>query len=364
MTVHTLLASTVIAALTAGISPADEGLKWQTDLESAQRQARESGRLVLIHFGGPWCEPCQQLERHVFSQPGFGRDLAARYAAVKVDPRQHPELQEKYGVHAVPTDVVTTARGQLVMKVQSPATAAAYSETMNRIADSVQPTATQVVAASAAKDSGTAPVTPHGQLDRYAEYYNRRKPVPPPSDAAPAAAKADEPRGNVAAAPSPAPTTTANAAAYASKPAPRELHDDLARLRQGTDAKANTEKPQANGPPPIALDGYCAVTLVDKRRWLTGDKRWGAIHRGRTYLFANQEAQKAFLAAPDRYTPVFAGNDPVMRVDYHREVPGKREHGAFYNNRVYLFTSEDTYRRFDRDPARYTFEALRQAQRR
>jgi YHS domain-containing protein len=80
-------------------------------------------------------------------------------------------------------------------------------------------------------------------------------------------------------------------------------------------------------------------------------------------LFTSEEAQKAFLGDPDRYSPVLAGNDPVMRLDHNRDVPGKREHGAFYNDRIYLFASEETFLRFDRDPARYTVES-RQAMRR
>lgn len=131
--------------------------------------------------------------------------------------------------------------------------------------------------------------------------------------------------------------------------------------RQPVTQPAQTKVPA--GTPPLALDGYCPVTLVDKRQWQAGDKLWGAIHRGRTYLFTSEAAQKAFLADPDRYSPVLSGNDPVMRLEHHQDVPGKREHGAFYNDRIYLFASEETFQQFDRDPARYTVDT-RQAMRR
>lgn len=341
----------------AEVSSASEALQWQTDLETAQRKARESGRLVLLHFGGPWCPPCRNLEERVFNQPGFGRDLAARYVAIKVDPKQQPKLAEKYGVHAVPTDVITTARGQLVMKVESPDSAAAYSATLNRIADNVLPAPDSMAATAPPRDSDAAVAASHGQLDRYADYYNRRKLAAPPRDPATSAAPDHSSQPSMQ---NPAPATVATAGYAPNRPS-GDHKGDLA----GEQKAANNEgPPPAAAQPPFALDRYCAVTLVEKRRWEVGDERWGAIHRGRTYLFVSQEAQKAFLANPDRYSPVYAGNDPVMRVDYQQDVPGKREHGAFYNNRIYLFTSEDTFQRFDRDPARYTADATRQVQRR
>lgn len=358
MTVHSLLVCAALVTVAADVSSASEGLTWQTDLETAQRKARDSGRLVLLHFGGPWCEPCRRLEQQVFGQPGFGHDLAARYVAVKVDPRQQPKLAEKYGVHAVPTDVVTTARGQLVMKVESPASAVAYSETLNRIADNVLPPSNSVAANSPPRDADSVATTSRGQLDRYADYYNRRKPVSPARDPTNSAAS-DRPQTSVQ---NTAAATMATAA-YGANRAASDRQGDLAGPAQSPNG-ASEDQPSAAVQPPFALDRYCAVTLVEKRRWEVGDERWGAIHRGRTYLFVSEEAQKAFLANPDRFSPVFAGNDPVMHVDHHQDVPGKREHGAFYNNRIYLFTSEDTFHRFDRDPSRYTADATRQAQRR
>lgn len=358
MTAQFLLVCAALVGQASTEVSGNDALNWQTDLATAQRQARESGRLVLIHFGGPWCEPCRRLEKQVFSQPGFGRDLATRYVAVKIDPRQHPQLAEKYGVRAVPCDVVTTPPGQLVVRLESPTSAAAYSETLNRVADNVMPPAPRATLAAASGETATEPsaqpeVAQQGTPDRYAEYYNRRRPVPPPaSNTAPPAANVAPIAANTA---PPAAKTTAIEASRASQPqAQPAAIADVPRQPPATASKN----------PPFALDRYCPVTLVDRRRWQRGNEQWGAIHRGRTYLFVSAEAQKAFLANPDRYSPVFAGNDPVIRVEYHQDVPGKREHGAFYNDHIYLFTSEDTFQRFDRDPARYTAELSRSVQRR
>lgn len=350
MTAQFLLVCAALVGQASPANPGDGGLKWQTDLAATQRLARASGRIVLIHFGGPWCEPCRRLEQNVFSQPGFGRDLATRYVAVKIDPRQQHELAKEYGVRAVPCDVVTTPSGQLVIRLESPDTAAAYSATLNRVADNVLGPAPGPAQTAGANVAATTPPTQPtaaqpGSPDRYADYNNQRRPPPAAAGNTPPAAHQN-----------PAPPAVAG-----------ESHESpsAAAVAAANTTPASTAPPATDAQhPPFALDRFCAVTLVEKRRWAKGSEQWGAIHRGRTYLFISAEAQKAFLANPDRYSPACAGNDPVLRVEHHQDVPGKREHGAFYNNRIYLFSSEDTFQRFDRNPARYTADVSRPTQRR
>ncbi len=91
---------------------------------------------------------------------------------------------------------------------------------------------------------------------------------------------------------------------------------------------------------------------------MPGDRRWGVIHRGRTYLFAGPEEQRRFFADPDRYAPLFSGNDIVLAADLGQIVPGMRQHGVFLGGRVFLFSSEETLAKFVRDPSRYGNQAM------
>jgi YHS domain-containing protein/thiol-disulfide isomerase/thioredoxin len=111
-----------------------------------------------------------------------------------------------------------------------------------------------------------------------------------------------------------------------------------------------------SGAPPLGLDGFCPVQLVETQRWLHGDPRWGVIHRGRTYLFTGSAEQRKFLADPDAYAPVMSGNDIVVRVEHNEQVAGHREHGVFCDGKIYLFVSEDSLQKFNRAPARYIAE--------
>ena len=58
------------------------------------------------------------------------------------------------------------------------------------------------------------------------------------------------------------------------------------------------------GPKPI-LDGYCPVTLKSLNKWAIGDAQYGAVHRGRTYLFAGAEQR----VIPSRYSDSHSGQN-------------------------------------------------------
>jgi YHS domain-containing protein len=105
---------------------------------------------------------------------------------------------------------------------------------------------------------------------------------------------------------------------------------------------------------PVGLEGYCPVTLAEKAKWVEGRAQWGVRHRGRTYLFAGPEQQKAFLADPDRYAPALSGDDPVVAMDSGKATPGQRRYGVTYQARMYLFSSPESRAAFAANPQRYT----------
>ena len=103
------------------------------------------------------------------------------------------------------------------------------------------------------------------------------------------------------------------------------------------------------------------MQLVENSRWQPGKKAWGAIHRGRTYLFAGPEEQRRFLANPDRYAPVSSGDDVVLLLEQGRSVSGYREHGLQFDGHVYLFAGEGTLEKFRSNPRYYCRSGLASA---
>ncbi len=126
-------------------------------------------------------------------------------------------------------------------------------------------------------------------------------------------------------------------------------------------AKADVWPPVLpEGTPELGFEGYCPVSLQQSQKWVRGNKTYGAIHRGRTYLFAGEGERQKFLASPDAYSPVFSGNDPVKMLDENEQVAGSRKYGFEYRNAFYLFSSNETMERFASQPDKYS-AGVRQA---
>jgi protein disulfide-isomerase len=121
----------------------------------------------------------------------------------------------------------------------------------------------------------------------------------------------------------------------------------------------------ASQAPPICLDGYCAVTLLETKKWKKADPQFGAVHRGRTYLFADADQQKKFLANPDGFAPVLSGYDPVRFATTGQLVEGSRAFGVITpgDNRIFLFADKVSLEQFERSPRDYVGTAYQAMQR-
>jgi YHS domain-containing protein len=106
--------------------------------------------------------------------------------------------------------------------------------------------------------------------------------------------------------------------------------------------------------PPLALDGFCPITVTESVKWVRGDTRFGAIHRGRTYLFAGAAEHQKFMANPDRYSPMLSGYDPVKFVEEGKLVEGSRNFGSYdREGHMYLFADRAAQERFESRPQNY-----------
>ena len=173
----------------------------------------------------------------------------------------------------------------------------------------------------------------------------------------------------VAAGPSIAPPAPPASEARAPQPPPTQAPASVSSVAASPQQPAMVPASQA---PPIALDGFCPVTLLDtmarnpgdRSAWKKGDKQFGAIHRGRTYLFTSPECQQKFLASPDAYAPALSGCDPVRFAERGEFVDGKRAYGLITPDRqIYLFADEASRNRFEQSPATFS-AAIQQALRR
>ena len=150
---------------------------------------------------------------------------------------------------------------------------------------------------------------------------------------------------------------------FSSKPETQEKEQTARKSVEATYASQTAATMDVeNTPPqktmPLGLEGYCPVALMETGNWVEGQARWGARHRGRTYLFSGLEQQQTFLSDPDRYSPALSGDDPVAAIDGGQTSAGQRRYGVTYQQRIYLFESPETRAAFAANPQRYTSRVL------
>ena len=104
---------------------------------------------------------------------------------------------------------------------------------------------------------------------------------------------------------------------------------------------------------PLALEGYCPVSILEMRKWVKGDPAYRAVYDGRTYLFANEKGKKMFEGNPAKYVPALGGDCVVALVKMGKRVPGDINYSAFHKGRLYLFSNEKAQKMFLAEPASY-----------
>lgn len=364
-----LLSVAIVGCCLACSATAGQTVRWQTNLETAKRQAIRSQRMILIHFWADWCQRCKQMEREVFGRPEVAATLETAFVPVKVDCDHFPYTPQQYGVSRLPADVILSPDGQPIDKITGIVDPSEYVARLNRVA----------------RLAGNRLVADRGPSDDFPRPQGAEMLPPAPRYASRGEAEASQDGFGLTGRPAGVPGPVRSGQPQVGTPVPSHLDPQYGRynsplndpgLLASTAQQPAAAPRESAGPtplgtagtiqlppgnPPLGLDGYCPVHLRETERWVRGDLRWGLIHRGRTYLFASPQQRDRFDADPDGYAPAFSGNDVVLMSEQGRLVPGRREHGAWVESRqglqvqkrVYLFAGQETFLKFRADPDRY-----------
>ncbi len=355
--------------LVQGSAVGQQPLHWDATIDSAKATATQSHRLVLLFFCASYCGPCHRMENDIRNQPGAVSALEANFVPVKVSIEYYPTTAKQYGVTRVPTTIILapTARGEVLAVIPEAMPVDQYLAKLNTVVAEAKRRETEVFAqiqpsppvGSAAAIGRSLPAGAAASANAVpaAQFAATVPPVGPVQNqaiaaASPAANSLGAARPSVAA-------PTANAAAGSSMVAMATGSGQSGSRPMDLQKSGEAVKRPANLL--FGLDGFCPVQLVENYRWEPGKKAWGAVHRGRTYLFAGPEEQRRFLAKPDHYAPVSSGDDVVLLLEQGRSVSGHREHGLQFDGHVYLFAGEGTLDKFRSNPRYYAERALQAA---
>jgi hypothetical protein len=110
--------------------------------------------------------------------------------------------------------------------------------------------------------------------------------------------------------------------------------------------------------PPVALAGFCPVSLVDGRRLIAGQPTLNLSYQGQIYRFVDDRMRSAFRQQPGRFLPVDGGRCPVARVDRSEALPGEALCSVLYRDRLFLCADKEAQARFMKNPERYARAVL------
>ncbi len=139
----------------------------------------------------------------------------------------------------------------------------------------------------------------------------------------------------------------------------RTRYEDLVASRASAIDQANRETIGSHPKTPqpvesiVMLEGYCPVTLWDSRRWEKGSPQFQTEYKGQKYQFASAKLVAEFKKSPERFVPQFLGCDPIVVWETDRAITGDIQYGAFYDEQLYLFTSDENRRRFKSTPDQF-----------
>lgn len=104
-------------------------IAWLTDMDAAQKQAKEENKLILVDFtGSDWCIWCIRLEEEVFAKSEFQEYAKDKFVFLMLDfpkdkkkvseetANKNKEHKEKFKIKGFPTILLLNAEGNEVAR--------------------------------------------------------------------------------------------------------------------------------------------------------------------------------------------------------------------------------------------------------
>lgn len=104
---------------------------------------------------------------------------------------------------------------------------------------------------------------------------------------------------------------------------------------------------------PVAIRGFCVVSLRDGQAWREGEPSYQQMFDGQLYYFVGTRQREIFASNPRRYVPALAGDCVVTFAEEGRRVDGDPEFGVLHKRRLYFFCSHQEQAAFQANPEKF-----------
>src|SRR5438034_10066155 len=89
-------------------------IKWREWGEDAFREAKETGKPVLLSLAAVWCHWCHVLDETTLSDARVIERLNREFIPVRVDADQRPDVEQRYLLGGWPTVAFLDAGGEIL----------------------------------------------------------------------------------------------------------------------------------------------------------------------------------------------------------------------------------------------------------
>lgn len=334
-----LLTTALFPRVGAGDDRRTEG--WQVNFEKAEAQAKEQGVPLVVHFHAHWCGPCRTMESEVLETAEVHAALRSGIIGVKVNADDRRDLVSRFGISALPTDVIISPNGQVLSKSAGSPGRSAY---VARLAQHSVSPKSSVHPNPPAQRSETAIARTTDQTEKApvtnVSHQQNTEVSPELSVAVQSEIVALE-------------GTPADNSVVSNGKSEASGAKDVVGSNVNSLAKAMTKALRRESDSRIGLHGYSPVSLTEMEAWKTGDAQFKYEFQGVSYQLSSAEELDRFKASPEKFVPALHGCDPVALVNDQVVQAGHIELGVTWRSKVYFFYSKETRDVFLRNPEKF-----------
>ncbi len=96
------------SAQLSATSSGNSQVTWSNWDKTAFARAASDSKLVFLYLTTPWCVPCAEVERDLFTNDTISAILNNRFVAIRVDGDRFPNVAERYSLGGYPSCVILT----------------------------------------------------------------------------------------------------------------------------------------------------------------------------------------------------------------------------------------------------------------
>ena len=88
-------------------------MAWEPTFQQALKDARRSGRPIMVDFSADWCQPCHMLAEQTFTNSRVIQ-ASRHWIAARVDVDEQRDLAARYQITALPTVAFLRPNGAVI----------------------------------------------------------------------------------------------------------------------------------------------------------------------------------------------------------------------------------------------------------